>query len=356
MPILSRQTKLFLVFVFMLTATKFSTVSAQDSAQAVTISVSPAYQGYFKYGEWLPVWVNLENHGPNLEGEIQVKVTRDMAQTTFATPVSLPAGAHKRLPVYVLPNNFSHELKIEFVTDASTRLSQTTTIHPQPNLNYLVGIAASHRGALTLVTGIQLPGGRLPVPVDILIDELPNRPEALRSLDTLILNDIDTIGLTPDQISSLTGWVRQGGRLVIGGGAGALRTTAGLPQKLLPLPPDDLTELDHIDALAKFVGAIPVRVPGPFLIATGNAKQGQTRLDQDGYPLIQEINLGEGSVIFLALASLASYIFIASFDISSTLLGSVIKVTCIDSINGNSLLKSRNRTSPIILSEFKPFS
>jgi len=274
---------------------------ATAQSQSLTMSVSPAYQGNFKYGEWLPVWVSLENNGADLSGEVQVSVVRDYDQVTYAVAVALPSGARKRLPVYVLPNNYTHELKVDLVVNDGVVQSQNTVLQPQPNINYLIGVAAQERGALALLPSIQLPNSRLPVVVDITLDTLPDRAEALNTLDCLILNDVDSSSLSPKQVDALQGWIAQGGRLLIGGGAGALQTSSGLPTSLLPLQPNSLDELDNVDSLAAFADANPIRVPGPFVVATGKQIQGLTLAEQDQIPLIVEVSLGEGAITFVAL-------------------------------------------------------
>jgi hypothetical protein len=301
MQISYHKVKIFLVLLFPLLAIFTTRVKADESTQPVKMAVTPAYQGYFKYGEWLPVWVMLENNGPDLEANIQVKVVRDIDQTIFEVPVSLPSGALKRIPVYVLPNNFTHELKIELTTADETLLAETATVHPQPNINYLIGVIANQSGALSLIPGINLPGGRLPVLVDVSLEDLPDRMEGLYSLDSIIYNDIDTSSLKPDQVRALIDWVNHGGRLVLGGGSGAFQTIAGFPSDILPFLPTDLFELNHVDGLATFADTSPIRVPGPFIIATGETQQGQTLVEQDGYPLIQEIKLGDGTITSISL-------------------------------------------------------
>jgi hypothetical protein len=299
MPNSPLRTKLLLAFTLLILG--FSIIPASAQTEPITMNVTPAFQGYFKYGEWLPVWVNLENSGPDLEGEVQVRVVRDFEQITYAVPVSLPSGARKRIPVYVLPNNFSHELKVDFVINDELIQSQKIVVQPQPNINYVIGIAARERGALALLPGIRLPGNRSSVLVDVALENLPERPEALRTLDSLILNDIDTSSLTPAQTQALVGWVQQGGRLVIGGGAGALQTTAGLPDELLTLQPDGLTEIESLDELTEYAGTSSIEVPGPFVVTTGEILQGQTLAEQGDDLLIQEVKSGKGYSTFVAL-------------------------------------------------------
>ena len=50
-------------------------LTAQDSAQGLSMQVQASFDGYFKFGEWLPVQVELENNGPDLTGEVQVSVS-----------------------------------------------------------------------------------------------------------------------------------------------------------------------------------------------------------------------------------------------------------------------------------------
>ena len=266
-----------------------------------------AFDGYFKYGEWLPVWVQLENSGPDLEAEVQVRVPGSWGATTFAAPAPLPSGSRKLIPVYVLPNNFSHVLEVELVADEEVLLSQKVPVNPQPNINYHVGLVAPERGALGLMLGASLPGRERPKTlIDLSPEDLPERAEGLRSFDTLILNDTDTSSLTPEQKTVLEGWVGEGGRLVIGGGPGAQRTVAGLPASILPFLPRGELETDSVSALANFAGSESIRVPGPFVVATGDETEGRTLVAQDGLPLVRERAVGAGFVDFVALDLAAS--------------------------------------------------
>jgi hypothetical protein len=269
----------------------------------LTMLAEAAFDGYFKYGEWLPIWVQLENSGPDLQAEVQVRVTGSWGSTVFAAPAPLPTGSRKRIPVYVLPNNFSQVLNVQLVMDDGTALlSQEVPVKSQPNISYLVGIVATERGALSFLSNISLPGMERPkVAVDVALADMPERAEGWRSFDCLIVNDTDTSSLSPGQKTALESWVRQGGRLVIGGGAGALRTTAGLPQDLLPLSPSGEAEMNALPALPDFAQAESVRVPGPFVVATGDAADGYTLIDQAGLPLLRERSVGAGFVDFVAL-------------------------------------------------------
>lgn len=290
--------------LMVLILTQVAATFADSPSPGLAVEAEAAFDGTFKYGEWLPVWVQLANSGSDLEAEVRVRVTGGWGATTFAAPAPLPTGSRKRIPIYVLPNNFSHELEIQLVEGNDVLVAQKIPVQPRPNSSYFVGLIAPERGALSMILGAALPRSGLERSkelIDLSLADLPERPEGLRSFDCLILNDVDTSLLTPEQGAALEAWVRQGGRLVIGGGAGVMRTVAGLPASLLPLVPRGLVEVDTLPGLSGFAEAEAVRVPGPFVVATGELEEGRTLALQDDLPLLREQALGNGCVDFVAL-------------------------------------------------------
>jgi hypothetical protein len=273
----------------------------QDSA--LQMNATASYDGYFKYGEWLPVWVELSNQGSDIESVVRIQVNSSMGALVFESPVSLPSGSRKRVPVYVLPNNFSRELDVRLISGSQLLASQKVAIRPEPNIAYLAGLVAPERGALALLNGVKFTGQERPkVLVDLTLEEFPERAEGLRSFNLLVFNDIDTTILTPDQITALVGWVQQGGQLVIGGGAGAQRTVAGLPAELLPLTIQGASEVgqDSLQQLAAFAESEPILQPGPFVVARGEAPPNQILAGTSSQPLVLEKQLGDGAVNFVA--------------------------------------------------------
>lgn len=269
----------------------------------VSLKASAAYDGYFKYGEWLPVWVEIENSGPDRLAEVRAPVSTSAGLQVFTVPVELPAGSRKRLAIYVLPNNFSRQIEVSVVSGDDTLASQKIQLNPQPTITYLVGLLSSRRDALALIETIELPGIKRPVVlVDLPLEELPNTFEGLRSFDLLVINDIDTSGMPPETVEALETWVHQGGRLVVGGGAGAERTLSGLPASLLPLTNLNIQETHQLPALEGYIGKDkPILVPGPFLLAFGDSNNARILAEQDRIPLVKEWSLDRGWVNFVGL-------------------------------------------------------
>jgi len=290
-----------LLLIAVLSGTAASHAAAQTSG--VEMRAQPAFEGYFKYGEWLPVWVELENSGGDIDGEVRVRVRGSAGSTVFAVPVSLPAGARKRVPVYVLPNNFSREIEVELVSGDRRIESQKVPVQSQPNISFLIGLVAPERGALALMSGIEMPGRHRPIIlVDIGLQELPERVEGLKSLDVLVFNGVDTSSLTPDQAAVLKAWVAAGGRLVIGGGAGFQQTSAAFAD-ILPVQGGQIQEIsaEELAPLAEFAGTESSRDPGPFVAVLGDAGDSVVLAGSKDFPLVVERTFGAGLVDFVSL-------------------------------------------------------
>lgn len=280
-------------------------LSTYAQSNTPQMTASAAYSGYFKYGEWLPVWVELENQGADVDGEVRVEVQSSQGTLVYMVPVSLPSGSRKLTPVYVLPNNFSRELVVKLVSKGKTLASSTTAVKPQANVSFFAGLVAPQRGALNLLGGIKPPGQERPkILVDLQTDDLPERAEALNSFDVLVFNDVDTSELSPGQKDALGRWVLQGGHLIIGGGAGAQQTLSGFPEFLVPLIPENTSEISGADAvgLSKYAQTEPILASGPFVIARGRlAEKSAVLAGNDDTPLVIAQEIGSGIVHFISL-------------------------------------------------------
>jgi hypothetical protein len=270
--------------------------ASAQTGHNLTIQAEAAFEGVYKFGEWLPIWVDISNAGADLEVELQVRIEQPNSSVTFALPVSLPAGAHKQVPIYVLPNNYSQELAVDIVSAEGLLETVTVEVEPIVNLEYLIGVIAPEREGLAFLSNIQLPGNSIrPIRVvEFQVDQIPERIEGLASFDSLIINDTDTSRLTPQQLETLLDWVERGGRLIIGGGAGAQQTLGGFGDDFLPFTPHSLRQVDPMPALAEFAGAEANQSSRPVSLVDGDVVAGSIIASVDEYPLIVEQTQGQG--------------------------------------------------------------
>lgn len=270
---------------------------------SVELTAYPAFEGNFKYGEWLPVFVLLSNNGPDISGDVRIPIRNSGGMTIYSARVELPAGARKLITIYALPNNFSRQLNVELYVGEDLLISKRVSVQPNPNLNFFVGILSPQRGALALINTVEIPGIRRPkVLVDIPLDQVPGKSEGLGSFDMIVINDEDTSVLTPEQKIALEAWVRQGGRLVIGGGTSAQTTVSGLPETLFPAAVSPAEPRDKIPAIEAFAGdKYPILVPGPFMVAEIHPVGGRALAGEEDASQIHEWSMGSGFVNYIAL-------------------------------------------------------
>ena len=299
-----------LILTLLLTLLTVNPTQAQEPTDLIMEGI-PAFEGHFKSGEWLPIWVELENNGPDIDGEIHVRKTLGQGVATYAVPVALPTGSRKRVPVYVLPSSYSRQLELELIDkfvdrsiegDDARLLSQKFSVEPLPNETYFAGLIASEQGALSLITSASMAKDARDITlVDVSLIDLPEQAQALNSFDLLILNNVDTSALTAGQSRALTEWVLLGGHLIIGGGVNAQRTVAGLSPSLLPVALEEAVKVDQVSELDAFVDAVAISMPGPFVLATGEVIDGETLVRSDGLPLLVQKQVGKGRVEYVAL-------------------------------------------------------
>lgn len=278
-------------------------VAVPVSAQlpGITMAVRPYLGGHVKYGEWLPLRVNLSNAGSDIEAEVRAEIAGSSGTAVYALPVPLPMGARKEVTLYVLPSNFTKEIVVRLVDSRAQTLAEArAAVSAHPQNEYLIGAVVPDEGALAMLNGLSLPERPDTRVIPLSLEDLPERVEALRTLDCLILAGVDTSSMTPTQGETLLGWVRLGGRLFIGGGAGARRVMAGLPEALRPVSLGETVELNSLNALAAFTDR-PILVPGPFLATLPADYRGRALISEGGNALLVQRNLGEGWVAYLAL-------------------------------------------------------
>ncbi len=270
---------------------------AQEPA-SVKLSVEAGLDGYYRIGKWLPLRVQLENTGAAIDGRVEVVLKRpDGGEVTYRYPVSLPTQSRKEITLYLSPHQYTSRLQIALLEQSGRVIAQQEQPLKVLNANdRLYGILADQPSAFSVLTELDPPDG-VALTAQLTIRGLPDRSVALDELDTLIVSNVDTGALTDAQRSALSAWVANGGRLIVAGGTGWQKTSAGLGD-LLPMQLANTTTLNDASALKSFAGT--TADPGNLIIATGALKaDAQPIVIEVGTPLIARRSHGFGEVYFL---------------------------------------------------------
>ena len=291
---------LFISMVFLLCS-----LSAQGQAKGITMQAEALYEGTSKYGEWLPVVVQLENSGADIRGRVQGRVASSRI-VNYAHQLELPRGARKQVTIFVVPNNTSRHLIVEFVAEHSEEplVSQKINIHPVPNIRFMAAAISADNKTLDALAGVNFRGEQQndrATLVPLTLATLPERPDGLRTLDLIVLSGIDTSTLTPRQQAALEQYVALGGMLVLGGGPDAKRVLSGIPKSLHPVSVTGEVALNKLTALNQFTGET-IKVNGPFPAAESEVlPDSSLRLTEGRLPMVVEREVGHGIVYWLAL-------------------------------------------------------
>lgn len=270
---------------------------AQETAP--TMTVAAGFDGYCREGAWCPVYVTLSNQGPDLEAELRFSerpAFGGQLLDVYRRPVTLPNTSRKAYTLFVPADSLS-ELEVALVVDGDPVASQSVTVRSLRQAVRLYGVVASTPSDLNFLADV-VPAGAQGAVAHLDLERLPSNPLGWAALDVLVLNDVDTSALETGQRQALETWLAQGGHLIVGGGAGASQTAAGLGD-LLPVTVGAVRRLDDLDGLGQFLG-VPVAADGPYPVVDATLTEGEVLVEQDGMILVARRWFGAGSVDFLA--------------------------------------------------------
>ena len=291
---------IFVVAVVVALAWMRGPAVAQDTGP--TMQVTAGFDGYCRSGGWCPVYAVLSNEGLDVEGELRLTVHGAAGGSepgVYVRKVVLPAHSRKAYFLYVpSAGSFSRSrLAVQFHAEGApdeSLASQQVAVEWLDEGEWLYGIVGSSPSALNFLSDVA-PAGGVAAVAHLHLESLPPDPLAWEGLDVLILNDVDTTVLGREQRQALETWVAHGGHLIVGGGAGAARTVAGVAD-LLPVVLRGTRSVDDLWALGERVGA-PVAA-GPYAVAEAGLRDGEVLVEQGG-----EQRDGQGALILLARRS-----------------------------------------------------
>lgn len=272
--------------------------SAAASSPGVSVRASVGFSNLYRNGpQWVPVHARLRNGGSSiLNGEVTVR-GNTAASATYTQSVSLYPGTTKDVTLYVPATGVGNEVTIRYVVGNRTAAQATTYPEALPDTDLIVGALSDNAAAITWLNRAESAGSRLHV-VSLSNATLPSEPEALASLDALILTNVDTSQLDSGQIAALRGYVQEGGALIEVGGADWQATLGGLPADLIPGRPAGLRILPSMP-VARLLG-LTTAPPGRLPAAPLTAARGVVLLSSHQQALMVKQPFADGLVEYLA--------------------------------------------------------
>ena len=267
-----------------------------SAADAITLEARSLVGGRFESNGWIAIAATLSNGGSPVTGYL----VTDGEDGTVRRFVELPAGAHKLVAIYLRPAAFVRTIAVRFesvdgeslaTASAEARVLERTSGH----------VAIVGDGGGNVRPQLIARGSGFPEPILLTPADLPERPEPLRGIETIVWA-ADSSGLTEAQQRSLERWVAAGGQLVVLGGPDWQARTAAF-DALLPL--EHLASSDGSSAatLAAWAGAAQPDGTDPLTAAVGDLRAGAVALVRDpaGQTLFAATTRGAGRVSFVGI-------------------------------------------------------
>jgi hypothetical protein len=302
--ILTTTLGLFLLLSFFFAQPLMPNSQAQGGQNAaLQLQIEAGYEGYFRANSWLPVSIAISNSGAPVQGTLRI-LTSDGFQTgpaIYNAAIDLPTQSAKQLFLYLPMNAIFNEVRVELVTTDQILASDTQNMRLlQENDLLFAVVSEAARGTLDF-TSMQTGFGRV-AQANWGLENIPSVPEALTSVNALVIIDADTGNLSLGQRQAIADWVIAGGHLIVAGGPNWQRTAAGLAD-LLPMTPTNEVTLAALPSLATRIAddaSLSVANNATIIISTGQVKENaQVLVSQSVDPLLVRQSLGVGLVDYV---------------------------------------------------------
>lgn len=300
---LRNRTIAYAVMISLIAAFLAGTGNAQAAAteKGISLETSVGFQGYMKQSEWYPVRLTLTNQtAEDLKGEVVISIA---GSNDLIIPTELPLGTAIQLTASIQGELLNRSnSKIRFYKDSykSGKLIPifgNDYIDARTANSYTIGVISRDPDTLNFMPSLNQRGYEITV-IPIAQKELPSDSILLKTLNTIVINDMPTTGWDEAQIKAITDWVQQGGTLVLTGGVGYGKTADAFKQ-IAPLESSGTSTISSADSLASF-GGTTLPLEKPLLVSTGRIIDGKTELAENGLPLVISREHGFGSVIYIA--------------------------------------------------------
>jgi hypothetical protein len=270
-----------------------------QSESGLTVTARLGFDGYCKENHWLPVHVKVENTGSDLNTTVQVSYKNSGGGNTVTSlDVLLPASSRKEFFLYIFPQGSIRSLRVNLISDQRVIKKTDLPMTCLSRDNMVFGVLADNPSTYDVLNEVKPLMGFVRV-AQLTTEDLPANSQAWRSLDALIISNVDTGRLTPEQKQALKSWLGAGGKLLIFGGIQWQGTAAGL-KDFLPVDINRTLTVSGLPELQAYIKDFTLPETESVL-AVGELNDGaEVLLEQDGVPVLVQKQIGAGSVYYFS--------------------------------------------------------
>lgn len=279
--------------------------AASAAEPSISIKKEIGYDGNYKMGEWTPLKITLTSD-TDLSGDlvVQAEYPYNSSQASYVQRVDLPAGTPKEITFGILGHSYNqNNNSIRFYKDSVESgkyipfAASDAYLNTSGNNGTLIGVLASDPDSMNFLNVLNGKGKNLQV-IPLKSEQLPEDSILLEGLDMLVINNYTTGNLGNVRTDAIKAWVKEGGTLVLAGGAGYAKTIQGL-EELSPVDYSGHADVTSLKELEKATGK-SLSLDGAFPISAGKLKDGARMIYQGEQPLFASWDVSKGTVIYAA--------------------------------------------------------
>ncbi|MZP30874.1 hypothetical protein GTO91_14235 [Heliobacterium undosum] len=270
-------------------------------AEPVRLHVVPGYGGDYKPYHLIPIRVKVSNNGAPLKGLLRLAMKDTQPQVGYhVLPVSLDAGETKTYTLFGSEQISMPNIVVRLESDEGLLIAEEKVGGRGLNTgDKLIGVLSEQATTADFLGSLRRENAQSLHRVQHLSEaDIPETAQSLKMLDVLVINGFPAEKLSAVQTEAITGWVENGGILILGGGAGYRRSAAPWLD-LSPVSVHGETRWNGLRKLAEKAGV--ENVPsGPLTVAMGKLAGGRIIVEEKGIPIIALRPVGDGKVLFCA--------------------------------------------------------
>ncbi len=300
-------------------------VPAQTPDSTVTFQVHIGFDGRYKNGTWVPVYVALSNTGVDFTGLLSITPPPSLSDaewpsTLYQSAITLPMGAQKQVTLYIplkaSAPDASQMLNVQlFDTHGHLLLTHTTFVDPLNSQDIFVGLLSDQPGNFSALTNVKLPDHTATLLTEPLnASTFPTQAASLNNFDMLVLDNFTSSTLNNDQLRALQAWIQQGGTFIEVGGPAWQRSLSSLPENLMPVTitgialfsnPISSLSINDVPPQVKQAPGVqgfedPILISKATLTPTPASTISTIILSQGKIPLVVQRQQGQGTLYYLA--------------------------------------------------------
>lgn len=270
-----------------------------QSQESITITADAGLDDFCKMDEWLPVHVTVENTGTGVNARVQTSYKNSAGgQTVDGVDISLPSTSRKEFFLYITPEGLMRTFNVSVLDGKKVLAKANINTNCASDETTLFGVVTDDPSNFTVLNNVR-PLTGMARTAQLNISDLPDQAQGWGILDALVISNVDTGTLSPEQKNSLKSWVANGGKLFVTGGIQWQNTTAGLDD-LLPIKLTSTQNVAGLPALSAYAMDSDPLEAESILAAGATETAANILVEQNGTPVLIEKEIGYGKVYFFA--------------------------------------------------------